>query len=323
LHGGFFMFLACLAVTILGNAIEGWMGKRRWLLVCRQSALLVACAAASLVNPYGIRLHTHVIEYLRSDWIRKVVQEFQAPTFRSEEQLQFEALLIVGLVASGLLLRKQRVSDALCILFLAHSSLVSVRHAPLYAAAAAPLIAGELSAWWKLWAERLPVKSVTRILNQMGEDVAPAFRRNTLWPAVVILVLACLDAPLKWPRDFPSENFPVDLIHSNAGLLESGRLLTTDQWGDYLIYSFYPKQKVFVDGRSDFYGEGVGGDYMHLVQGGPDWHRVLERYQFQVALLPVELPVATLLKLDPAWRVVADDHRAVLMTRIGPQSLAN
>jgi hypothetical protein len=318
LHGGFFMFLACLGVILVGNVLEAWLGRPRWPVVFRQCALLASCAAASLVNPYGFRLHVHVIEYLRSGWIRKMIQEFQAPTFRSEEQLQFEALLIAGLLVAGLLLRKQRISDALCILFLAHSSLVSVRHAPLYAAVAAPLIGAELSACWKTWADRLPTKSVARILNQMGEDVAPAFRRNTLWPALVVLVLAFLDAPMKWPRDFPSENFPVDLVHQNAELLQSGRLLTTDQWGDYIIYCFYPKQKVFVDGRSDFYGEGVDGDYLRLVQGASDWHKVLDRYRFQVALLPVDLPVTTLLKLDPAWRVVKDDSRTLLFARIGP-----
>ena len=44
------------------------------------------------------------------------------------------------------------------------------------------------------------------------------------------------------------------MVHANAERLERGRLLTTDQWGDYIIYCFYPRQKVFMDGRSDFYG---------------------------------------------------------------------
>ncbi len=72
---------------------------------------------------------------------------------------------------------------------------------------------------------------------------------------------------------------------------QSGRLLTTDQWGDYIIYSFYPRQKVFVDGRSDFYGERLGRDYIRLLQGAYDWHSILERYRFRVALLPVDLPL--------------------------------
>ncbi|HTS46457.1 MAG TPA: hypothetical protein VMH05_00850 [Bryobacteraceae bacterium] len=323
LHGGVFMFLACLALFVAGQLIDSWLGRPRWAAVWRHGVLLGGCALATLVNPYGIRLHAHVLEYLRSDWIRNVIQEFQAPTFRSEGQLQFEVLLVAGLVVTGFLFRQRRASDALCILFLAHSSLTSVRHAPLYAAVAAPLIASELSAWWNHWSDGLPRKSVVRILRQIGQDIVPAFRRNTLWPALVVLILAALNAPLKWPHDFPGENFPLDMIHSHAGLLQSGRLLTTDQWGDYIIYSFYPKQKVFVDGRSDFYGEALGQDYLHLTQGAYDWRAILERYGFQIALLPVDLPLSTLLKRDPEWRLANDDHHALLFVRLGPQRPPN
>jgi hypothetical protein len=323
LHGGFFMFLACLALVVLGKAIEAWLGSPRWPAVRRYGAVLVGCSLASLANPYGVGLHVHIVEYLRSDWIKNLIQEFQAPTFRSEGQLQFEALLLIGLMLSGLLLKKKRVSEALCIMFLAHSSLISVRHAPLYAAVAAPLIAAELSAWWKTWAMSLKKKSVVRILEQLGEDLTPAFRRSTIWPALVILALAALDAPLKWPRDFPSEVFPVAMIQENSGLLQSGRLLTTDQWGDYIIYCCYPRQKVFVDGRSDFYGENLGKDYLRLMQGSDAWRAISDRYDFRIALLPVEWPLVGVLKRDRSWRVVKDDHKAILMVRVGPQTSEN
>jgi hypothetical protein len=110
------------------------------------------------------------------------------------------------------------------------------------------------------------------------------------------------------------------MIHENAALLQSGRLLTTDQWGDYMIYSYYPKQKVFFDGRSDFYGEKLGQEYLHLLQGSYDWQSILRRHRFDVALLPVEWPLASLLKLDPAWKVVKDDGKAVLFVHLGYQT---
>ncbi|HUJ50795.1 MAG TPA: hypothetical protein VLW25_11380, partial [Bryobacteraceae bacterium] len=119
LHGGFFMFLACLALLIAGQAVEAWLGRARWTAVWRLSVLLAGCTLASLINPYGIQLHKHVVEYLRSDWIRNVIQEFQAPTFRNEGQLQFEALLVSGLVVTGLLFKQRRCGEAFCILFLA------------------------------------------------------------------------------------------------------------------------------------------------------------------------------------------------------------
>jgi hypothetical protein len=198
-----------------------------------------------------------------------------------------------------------------------------VRHAPIYATVAAPLIAWELSQWWSWSAARMKKSQAVRILHQMGTDLSPGFRRTSVWPAVFIVVLVLMDAPLNWPRDFPSEVFPTAMIHQHAELLETGRLLTTDQWGDYIIYSFYPRQKVFVDGRSDFYGETFASQYLHLLQGSYDWRAIVERNGFNVALLPAQWPLSSLLKQDSSWHVVADDHRSVLFERLSRQTPAN
>ena len=320
LHGGFLIFIACLALLVGGSAVEAMLGRPRWPAVQRYSWLLAACSAVTVLNPFGIGLHVHILAYLRADWIKDLVQEFQAPTFRNEGQFQFEALLVAGLVLTGVLLRRQRVTEALWLLFLAHSSLISVRHAPLYAAVAAPLIASELSAWWKSQAAERKKSSIVSILHQLGEDLTPNFRRTSVWPAVAIVALVFVDAPIRWPRDFPSEAFPIAMVHENTKVLESGRLLTTDQWGDYIIYSFYPRQKVFIDGRSDFYGESLGTEYLHLLQGAYDWRVILDRWGFDVALLPVQWPLVQILKLDPSWQVIKDDSHSILFRRLRQQS---
>jgi hypothetical protein len=332
LHGGFLIFLACLGLLVAAYAIEMALGHQTlghqnreaaWRRIRRYSALLAGCSLASLANPYGVQLHVHIAEYLRADWIRNLVQEFQAPTFRSEGQLQYELLLLAGLITTGFLFRRRMIAEGLWVLFLAHSSLISVRHAPLYAAVAAPLIASEISEWWRASVAGLRKSSVLRILYQLGEDLAPGFRRTSVWPAVLVLSLVALDAPFKWPRDFPEIMFPTAMIHQHADLIASGRLLTPDQWGDYVIYSFYPRQKVYVDGRSDFYGEQLGQEYLHLMQGASDWKTIMDRNGFNIALLPVDWPLASMLKLDPRWHVVQDDTKAILFQRLSQQAPKN
>lgn len=323
LHGGFLVFLVLLALLVAGTSVEALFGRPRWPAARRYATLLLACSAASFLNPLGVGLHLHILEYLRADWIRNLVQEFQAPTFRSEGQLQYEALLIIGVLISATLLRRKCFTEAFWLLFLAHCSLISVRHVPIYATVAAPVIASELSGWWKAAASRFPKSSILRILHQLGEDIAPSFRWMSLWPVAVVVALMAIDAPIQWPSDFPSEAFPVAMIHQNSSLLQSGRLLTPDQWGDYLIYCYYPKQRVFVDGRSDFYGESLGKEYLHLLQGTYDWHTILKKYGFDRALLPVEWPLSAILKLDPSWRVVKDDGKAILFLRLGHESRGN
>ena len=315
LHGGFAIFLACLGLLVAGSLLEGWIGLPDWPLVQRYTLLLVGCTLATLINPFGLGLHRHIVEYLSADWIRNAVQEFQAPTFRSEGQLQFEVLLILGSILVARLLYGRKITEALWLLFLAHSALTSVRHAPLYAMMAAPLLAEESSLMWNAWSRTARRRSVLTILRELGSDLAPTFKRNTLWCAIGLTAITIF-SPITWPRDFPQEAFPVDLIHRYADQLGSGKVFSTDQWADYLIYSFYPSQRVFIDGRSDFYGEDMSKEYLSLMQGSQKFQAVLDKYQFKFALIPVDWPLAQLLKSSPAWKAIEQDGRAVLFVSI-------
>jgi hypothetical protein len=123
-----------------------------------------------------------------------------------------------------------------------------------------------------------------------------------------------MGAPVKWPKDFPAVVFPVKMIHDHHQEILKARLLTTDQWGDYLIY-LDPNQKVYVDGRSDFYGPEIGNQYLRMTGGQWDWDQILTKNGFTSVLLPSELPLCQLLKRDPGWRVEEDSGRAILLVR--------
>ena len=324
LHGGFLALIAVLGIAAAGTAVEALIAQRAiaqegwsrlwWRSAGRYGLLAAACAAASLVNPYGWRLHTHVFAYLRSDWIKSVIQEFQSPSFRNENMMQFEGLFLVGLIAAGALLRRRRIVEAMWIVFFAHMALSSVRHVPVFVTVVGPVIAFEIASWWTSATAGAPRKSLLLILNQMAADAAPGFRRTSLWPLAVVFGLALTGAPIPWPKDFPETMFPVKLLHDHAAQILDKRVLTTDQWGDYLIYS-NPNQKVFVDGRSDFYGPEVGNQYIRLVNGGTDWLELLHKYNFDSALLPDELAIVQLLKTQPDWHVVEDDGKRILLVR--------
>jgi hypothetical protein len=314
LHGGFLAVIAVLGVASVGIAIESWMGRANFRDALRYAGLTCACAAASLVNPYGYGLHQHVIEYLRSDWIRNVIQEFQSPSFRNENMLQFEGLLFAGLIAAGMLFRRGRVVEGLWILLFANMSLSSVRHVPVYVTVTVPIIAAEIAEWWRVWTANAQKSSLPGIINAMAADSIRQFRRTSAWPVIAVVALMLIGRPIPWPTDFAPEVFPVTMVHQHADLFQNARLMTTDQWADYLIY-LNPGEKFFVDGRSDFYGPEVGNEYIHLMNGQWDWQKIMDKYRFNVALLPIESSLSQLLKLRPEWRIVEDDGKRILLVR--------
>ncbi len=105
--------------------------------------------------------------------------------------------------------------------------------------------------------------------------------------------------------EFPT----IKMVHEHAEEILNSRVLTTDQWADYLIYT-NPRQKVFVDGRSDFYGPEVGNQYIRIIWSWQwDWEQLMAKYNFNLALMPIDTAISQLLKRSPAWRVVEDDGR--------------
>jgi hypothetical protein len=316
LHGGFLALIVVLGLAAAGSAIEAWFGFKGTVRdSMRYAKLTLACAAASLVNPYGWNLHRHVADYLRSDWIRNVIQEFQSPIFRSENMLQFEALLLIGLIVAGAQFRRWKIVEGLWIVFWAHMALGSVRHAPVFIAVTAPVIASQLTAWWNQWTAHVKKGSLPWILNMMAADALKGFRRTSVWPAAAVVMLMLAGPPaIKWPQDFPEFVFPVKIVRAHSDLILRSRVLTTDQWADYLIY-VNPAQKVFMDGRSDFYGPEVGNDYLHLTSGAWNWRQLVDKYHFNLALLPVDSPLTQILKMAPDWRVIEDDGKRILLTR--------
>ncbi|MBI4873431.1 MAG: hypothetical protein HY822_02220 [Acidobacteria bacterium] len=320
LHGGFVALIATVGLAAAGTAAEALLetGQRaaRWAAARRLALLAAGCAAASLANPFGYRLHAHVLAYLKSDWIRQAVQEFQSPSFREESMLQFEILLVLGLFTAAAALRRRAVVEALWVVFWAHCALGSVRHVPLFVVVAAPLAAAEVSRWWERAVAGLSRQSVPAILHSLGQDSAEGFRRLTVWAAVPLAALAFLPGLATWPVNFPKEKFPVELVERHRERLAAGRVFTSDQWADYLIFRSYPAQRVFFDGRSDFYGPDLGREYIRLSQAHYEWEQLLDRHGFDLVLSPADWPLASVLKREPRWRILADDGRGILFERV-------
>ncbi|MCX6625546.1 MAG: hypothetical protein NTY38_31695 [Acidobacteria bacterium] len=319
-HGGFVAIIACLGLLVAGTVAESWLAGARRLVefsqAWRYAKLFAACAAATLINPYGIGLHRHIVEYLGADWIKKVVDEFQSPSFRSENMYQLEGLILLSVLVSGALVRRRQLVEAIWVLFWAHQTLISVRHAPLFLIIASPVVAAELARWWSAWVGTRSPKSVVGILDSLSRDILPGLQRTSFWLAAPLLVFVFLVQD-GWPKDFPDKIFPVKMVNRHPEI-SGQRVFTSDQWADYLIYRFYPNQRVFFDGRSDFYGEKIGKQYQRLASGEWQWRGVLDQNGFRYVLVAPDWALASLLKISPDWRIVEDNGKAVLFERIGP-----
>ena len=332
LHGGFVALLVTLGIYTVGTSVEqiwesargtgGWLWKLPRPLSDTGSCGVVC--GGTLVNPYTYELHSHIFNYLGSDFILNNVQEFQSPNFRGESMLIYELFLVLSIILAGRMLWRRDVTLALLLLAWAHASLTSVRHMPLFMIVAVPLVAREVTVLMDEQAER--GNSWLLALREMTYDYVGGTARErgpfvVSWFGVAAMIgLAFLmnarAGQVNWTAEFPRLQFPALACDQLGEQLKNRRILSSDQWGDYLIYRFHPEAKVFIDGRSDFYDPQVRDDYVSLLGSKWGWQQVLEKYRFDGALVPVTWSLAAALKIDTGWRLVYDDGTALFFERM-------
>ncbi|MBS1823871.1 MAG: hypothetical protein JST93_01000 [Acidobacteria bacterium] len=313
MHSGFPVMIATLGLLTAGRGLSALCGDAPWKQVFRYGILTALAALATLANPNGIALHQHISKFLSNSWILQYVDEYKSPVFRSEPMYYFMVILFTGLMAARTQIEKRNWHTVLWLLFFGAGSLVSARHVPIFMVVALPAVALELTGLLRQWAEQAGRKSTAEVLYEIGEKTTQKLQPISVWSPALLCLAAVFSTT--WPVDLSAKYFPTTLVRKNAELLAGARVFTTDQWGDYLLWVNYPRQKVFMDGRSDFFQQKTGGEYLKISNGQDGWRESLERYGVNVVLAPPDLPLARNLGKDPAWREADKSKMAVLLVR--------
>jgi hypothetical protein len=330
LHGGFFVGIVLVvtySVAAAGNQLlligrhDGWGRARLYALTAG------SCVLTSLLNPYGYHLHLHVLEYLGSTFYLQYISEFRPVDFQWQSASYFETLLVLAIGAALWHLSNGRLVHVLLPLSWTHLALLSARNVPIFAVVTLPSIAIAIGEWIGFVQDRWqasPVAAAARAVAEVENDldsIADEIRvRVALVPAVGMIVMGLLLAhPGRISRlqaEFDPTQFPVEavsVVEDDTG--PATRLFCSWQWGGYLIYRVWPSTKVFHDGRTDFYGPAFVEEGLRAWRVAPDWSNILERNRVNAALLPVDSPLASVLRERRDWKPVYQDRVAVLFQK--------
>lgn len=310
MHSGFPVILSVLGLLAAGEALS-----RHWDLARRYASVAVVCGFATLINPNGVALYVHIAGFLNSSWDMANVSEFQSPVFRSETMYCYMAILFLALLVCARHFARRQWTECLWILLSAAGSLTSARHIPLFIVIVLPLIGVALTEQWVELAAGQSRYSMLGVLAELAVKTTAKIQPASAWIAISILGVALLVSPRNWPKDLSSKRFPRGVTQQFGKELAAGRVFTTDQWGDYLLWTGYPRQRVFIDGRSDFFGETVGAQYVTAANGQPGWREILDLYQVDLVLLPPATPLIGVLSSDAHWRPLHRDRQSVLLSR--------
>jgi hypothetical protein len=118
------------------------------------------------------------------------------------------------------------------------------------------------------------------------------------------------------PTEMPAKNWPVaavEFIRQHPGQFE-GNMFNHYVWGGYLAHAL-PEHRVFVDGRTDFYGESLIRQYNDTSLLHTNWLQALQQYHVDWTLLPTDNRVNLALALLPEWHCVYSNDVATIFRK--------
>jgi len=350
LHGGWLFGIVLLGIYTLAAFVESVREQDAFAAIrtahrARAMAVAwVASAAATLVNPFGWRLHAHIYRYLSDRYLMNRIDEFRSPDFHGWAERCFAVILMLVLIGFAGHRKKLRLSHLLVVLLAVYAGFYSSRNLPVSSMLLVLIVGPMLWENFALLADKPRAwqwvrNGTARILSfseRMGAQETQL--RGHLWPVVSVAFAFAICLHGGWlgsrqlvKAEFDPKKMPVAAVtflqkEFKGKQPSTEPVFSTDAWGGYLIYRMFPgrmypermylERKVVIDDRHDLYGSGRIRQYLILTQAEPGWQGVLKEWQIRIALLPTDSTLANLLRELPRdWRVAYEDKVAVVFEK--------
>jgi hypothetical protein len=310
LHAGYsigFIFIGAFVVGMALNRLGGVETTYTLRDAGQLALVLLACVPALLLTPYGLDTLFVPFETVGIGALRQFVQEWNSPNFQQPATWPLIAMVIVSVGAAWLSRSKwDWVSFFLWggTLFMA---LLYGRNFAVFAVAAAPV----MSFWMddalraRGWALRPRPVTARRVRLNWALVIV-------VWAGVLLYVVGAV-----WParviREAQRAFLPMDAAAWLREQAPSGNLFNSYNWGGYLMFAV-PDQPVFIDGRTDLYGEFVR-QYVQIANAVGRWRALMDDYEIEVALVEANSGLDAALRREPGWRLVYADDLAVIHIR--------
>lgn len=316
LHAGFsigFIFLAgTIAGEILGNLFNprgehviSWRGVGKLILVT------VISAAALLVNPYGLKMLAVPFQTVSIGALQNFIQEWLSPNFHERHTWPFIALLLAVLGAVGASSKKLDWTDFILVSGTAFMALLAGRNIAVFAVVATPILTYHLDAALR---ER-------GWLLQGARYATPLQARVNLALLVLVLIGAAAKVLLVLEPETVAEAqsgiFPVAAVEYLNAEQPEGHMFNSYNWGGYLMFAA-PQYPVYVDGRTDLYGDTfLTDDYLNTWLGRESWRETLDHYGVNFVVIEKHAGLANQLREESGWQVAYEDDMVAIFTREG------
>ena len=332
LHGGYALGLLLLGAMIAGEILNHGLGFAteeilNWRKILTLSLWSIASILAVLINPNGLNTWLIPFQTVGVQALQNFVSEWASPNFHEFFQQPFIWLLIGMIAAIGFSGRHLDGTDFITVGLFTYLALIARRNYGPFALAATPVFSRYLWSAYHSWSERGPAFSlmnwyhkkvrVKPILDENQLSKRPFQKAiNLSFIAVLALVVSAkcyiTSNPILMDNLLKS-NYPVAAVSWIEENHPVGPMLSEYNWGGYLTW-FIPDYPVFIDGRTDLYGDEIIRQWISIVQASEGWQELLDRWKIRLIMVETGRPLAKVL-VDYGWKELYRDDLAVVFGR--------
>lgn len=273
----------------------------------RLAVIGLSSFAVTLINPVGWDLWRTSTGYYGNEFLVNSTVEYLSPNFHNWSTWPFLIMLAICLLGLGFRV-KLKTHEAFLLAGWTILSLYSARNIPLFAIVAAPYVASILQAV-------LPSSNLLQKIETSITSVETNQKGIILSLLVVALLVsnAVSQKGLNPANTFDPDKFPVHAVNWLETNPQEGRMFNNFIWGGYLLYRLFPRELVFIDGQTDFYGESLSREHSRVVRLEEGWEDVLAKYDVSWVIVETSRPLVSALQDEQNWRVVYQDSTAVIL----------
>jgi hypothetical protein len=315
-HGGYIVGLGAMGIAAASMFVQGWFGDaERMASAWRLALVTLGCAAATILNPFGVGLWTGVVHSVGDPLIRKVIADWVPLTtmmlsnwrHSPKELLQYIApiLMFAGLVAAVVM--APDAEDA-ALLAVATIFIGAAFYAARNVAVGVIAVAIPLARHASLALERRAESKSDA--QPAGNDEPPA-ALMAICAIALALVGGTFSNNLKTWLPMPTGALAFMEQHKLHG-----NILPQFEWGSYVLWHMGDAFKVYIDTRTELvYTDKQEGDYAIFFYGMDGADHLLEAYPHDYVLMGVNTKGADVVRKDPRWHLLYSDQTAALFGR--------
>ncbi|MDP2922035.1 MAG: tetratricopeptide repeat protein [Candidatus Omnitrophota bacterium] len=317
LHGYFILGPIMVFLYCVGELISGDFIKAK-----RLGMIFIMVSLACFINPYFYKGALYPAWVLvgvfseQKDWIAGISELKMPVNADFGRYVFFWVFAIASSVTFLLNLKKARMRHVFIFLGAFAASYMAVRNIPIFIFIAMPIA----------------------VINLNEAGIAGNIKEKKYYiPAAIIIAMASYffisDKYYAFTNQIPQRKTEFKAMRfltpfGACDFLEKnnikGRIFNTVDFGHYIAYRFYPEKRIFIDTRTELYGNELFRLYQNAENYPGEWEKLQKKYDFQVALIRYLFGgterLLRYLYNSKEWRLVYYDENSVIFLRDTPEN---